>query len=97
VAELKNIRRHEVDLTFSGEPAVETFRDLAGVEHLEALPDGRTLRLVVHGDIDPIVKLAARYPLTGFVSHEPSLEDVFMRLYQDGGAAAREDTGGVAS
>jgi ABC-2 type transport system ATP-binding protein len=87
VAELKNIRRHKVDLTFASEPAADAFRDLAGVERLEALPDGRTLRLIVHGDIDPVVKTAARYPLTSFVSHEPTLEDVFLRFYQDGGDA----------
>jgi ABC-2 type transport system ATP-binding protein len=89
VAELKDIRRHEVDLTFASEPVADAFRHLAGVESLEALPDGRTLRLVVHGDIDSVVKMAARYPLTTFVSHEPSLEDVFLRFYQDEGAAAR--------
>jgi ABC-2 type transport system ATP-binding protein len=97
VAELKNIRRHAVDLTFAGEPSADAFRDLAGVERLEALPDGRTLRLIVHGDIDPVVKMAARYALTAFVSHEPSLEDVFLRFYQDEGAAAPEDVTGVAS
>ena len=32
VAELKDIRRHEVDLTFAGEPPADAFRDLAGVE-----------------------------------------------------------------
>jgi ABC-2 type transport system ATP-binding protein len=89
VAELKDIRRHEVDLTFASEPVADAFRHLAGVESLEALPDGRTLRLVVHGDIDSVVKMAARYPLTTFLSHEPSLEDVFLRFYQDEGAAAR--------
>ena len=97
VAELKNIRRHVVDLTFAGEPSADAFRDLAGVERLEALPDGRTLRLIVNGDIDPVVKMAARYALTAFVSHEPSLEDVFLRFYQNEGAAAREDVTGVAS
>jgi ABC-2 type transport system ATP-binding protein len=97
VAELKDIRRHEVDLTFASEPAADAFRDLAGVERLEALPDRRTLRLIVQGDIDPIVKMAARYHLTTFVSHEPSLEDVFLRFYLDDGAAAREDATGVAS
>ena len=97
VAELKDIKRQEVDLTFAGEPAAEAFRDLASVEHLETLADGRTLRLIVTGDIDPVVKLAARYPLVAFVSHEPSLEDVFLRFYQDDGAAAREGWPGVAS
>ena len=89
VAELKDVRRHQVELTFAGEPPVEAFRELAGVERLDALPGGRTLRLIVHGDIDPVVKVAARYPLTTFVSHEPSLEDVFVQFYQDEGGRAR--------
>jgi ABC-2 type transport system ATP-binding protein len=76
VAELKDIRRHEVDLTFRDMAPADAFRGLAGVERVEALPDGRTLRLIVHGDIDPVVKMAARYPLTTLVSYEPSLEDV---------------------
>jgi ABC-type multidrug transport system ATPase subunit len=97
VAELKDIRRHEVDLTFASEPSSDAFRNLAGVESLETLPDGRTLRLVVQGDIDPVIKMAARHHVTTFVSHEPSLEDVFLRFYQDDGAAAREDAAGVAS
>jgi len=96
VAEVKDIRRHEVDLTFATEPSADAFRDLAGVERLEALPDGRTLRLIVQGDIDPVLKMAARYHVTTFVSREPSLEDVFLRFYQ-GGSPAREDAPGVAS
>ena len=83
VAELKDIRRHQIELTFAGAPPADAFRDLAGIERLDALPDGRTLRLTIHGDIDPVVKVAARYPLTTFVSHEPSLEDVFLRFYQE--------------
>ena len=96
VAELKDIRRHELALTFAGEPSVDAFRDLTGVERVDALPDGRTLRLIVHGDIDPVLKMAARYHVTSVVSHEPSLEDVFLRFYQDDGGAAREDAAGVA-
>jgi ABC-2 type transport system ATP-binding protein len=97
VAELKNIRRHEVELTFATELSADAFKDLAGVERLEAMPDGRTLRLIVHGEIDPVLKMAARYHVITFVSHEPSLEDVFLRFYQDDGAASREDADNAAS
>jgi ABC-2 type transport system ATP-binding protein len=96
VAEVKDIRRHEVDLTFATQPSTDAFRDLAGVERLEALPDGRTLRLTVQGDIDPVLKMAARYHVTTFVSREPSLEDVFLRFYQEE-SPAPEDVPGVAS
>ena len=67
---------------------------MTGVERVDALPDGRTLRLIVQGDIDAVLKTAARYHVTTFVSHEPSLEDVFLRFYQDDGGAAREDVAG---
>jgi ABC-2 type transport system ATP-binding protein len=97
VAELKDIRRHEVDLTFAVVPPADEFRLLEGVERLDVLPDGRTLKLIVHGEIDPVVKMAARYPLTSFVSHEPRLEEVFLRFYQDEGAGPGEEGAGVAS
>jgi len=97
VAELKDIRRHKVDLTFAVVPPADEFRLLEGVERLDVLPDGRTLRLIVHGEIDPVVKVAARYPLTSFVSHEPRLEEVFLRFYQDEGAGVGDGGAGVAS
>jgi ABC-2 type transport system ATP-binding protein len=97
VAELKDIKRHEVELTFAAVPPADAFRGLDGVERVEAAPDGRTLRITVQGGIDAVVKVAAQYPLVNFVSREPSLEDIFMRYYQDEGAPGRKDTGRVVS
>jgi ABC-2 type transport system ATP-binding protein len=97
VAELKNIKRHEVELTFASAPPADAFRGLAGLERVETLPDGRTLRLTVQGGLDAVVKVAAQYPLANFVSREPSLEDIFLRYYQDEGVATRKDTGSVVS
>jgi ABC-2 type transport system ATP-binding protein len=97
VTELKAMRRYEIDLTFAGEPDADAFRAIPGLQHLDLLPDGHTLRLDVQGEIDPVIKLAARYTLVRLVSREPSLEDVFLRFYRDDGARVREDTAGVAS
>ena len=99
VADLKNIRRRDVELTFVGAPAVDAFSGLAGVEAVETLPDGRTLRLTVQGDIDPVIKMAARYSLASVVCREPSLEDVFLRFYQEAAADRKGDAdcGFVAS
>jgi ABC-2 type transport system ATP-binding protein len=97
VAELKNIRRREVELTFAGSLPADVFRVLPGVERLEPLPDGRTLRLTVQGDIDPVIKVAARYALANFVCREPSLEDVFLRFYQDETLSDRKGTASVVS
>ena len=41
----------------------------------------------------PVVKMAAQYPLANFVSREPSLEDMFLRYYQDDGVAAATGSG----
>ncbi len=91
VAELKDIKRHEVIITFANSVPLEAFKMLEGVESAEALTDGRTLRLAVSGGQDAVVKAAARYPVVTLTSHEPSLEDIFLRYYEgDGLAAARE-------
>jgi ABC-2 type transport system ATP-binding protein len=97
VAELKDIKRHEMDLTFVGVPPAEELRALPGVERLEMLLDERTVRVTVQGEIDPVIKLAARYSLANLVSREPSLEDVFLRFYQDGDASERSEKTRVVS
>src|SRR5262249_19657799 len=45
VAELKDIKRHEVVIAFADTAPAEAFRALDGVERVDALPDGHTLRL----------------------------------------------------
>ena len=97
VVELKDIKHHDVDLTFRTAPPADAFREIAGVERVEVLPDGRTLRVTIHGEIDPLIKMAARYSLANFVSREPSLEDVFLRFYQNDGESPRKDPADVVS
>lgn len=90
VAELKDIKRHEVTITFADSVAAEAFKTLAGVAEVEALPDGHTLRLAVTGELDPVVKAAAQHPVVTLTSHEPSLEDIFLRYYEGDGLAVKE-------
>ena len=90
VAELRDIKRHDVTISFVGEAPLAAFQSLDGVEQAEALPDGHTLRLSVSGGLDSVVKVAAQYPITGLTSQEPSLEEIFLRYYEDDGAAVKE-------
>jgi ABC-type multidrug transport system ATPase subunit len=95
VAELKDIKRHDVTITFAEAAPVAAFKALDGVDQVEALPDGRTLRLAVSGGLDGVIKAAAQHPILTLTSQEPSLEDIFLRYYEgDGqtasGQAARE-------
>jgi ABC-2 type transport system ATP-binding protein len=43
---------------------------------------GDVLEITVAGSLDAVVKLAARHEVVDLVSHEPSLEDVFLTYYE---------------
>ena len=88
VAELKDIRHHHIGLTFATTPPLEAFRGLNGLERVDLAPDGVTLRLVLQGSVDDLIKLAGQYPVVNIVSEEPSLEDIFLRYYRDDDAPA---------
>lgn len=90
VNELKGIKRHEVNITFSANPPIDAFKNIPGVDHVEELADGRTLRLVMSSDVDAMIKTAAQYSVIALSSHEPSLEDIFLRYYEGDGMIARE-------
>ncbi len=82
VEELKGIKRYEITITFASAVPVETFKGLEGVERVEELSGGHSLRLFIQGQIDPVIKAAACYPVIAMTSHEPSLEDIFLRYYE---------------
>jgi ABC-2 type transport system ATP-binding protein len=90
INELRDIKRHEVLITFADAVPVAAFQSLAGVDTAEALPDGHTLRLDVSGGLDAVIKAAAQHNVVTLTSHEPSLEDVFLRYYQNDGQVAKE-------
>lgn len=92
VAELKDIKRQDVTITFVAAAPIEAFKTLAGVEQVDALPDGHTLRLAVSGGLDGVIKAAAQYAIVTLTSQEPSLEEIFLRYYEGDGQAAREAT-----
>lgn len=83
VAELKDIKRHALTITFSKAVPVAAFEAIAGVEAVEALDEGRTLRITVTGELDAVIKAAANHPVMAIATHEPSLEEIFLRYYQE--------------
>ena len=90
VAEMKDIKRYEITITFGDPVPVERFRTLEGVEQVEALAGGNALRLTMQGPADAVIKAAAQHRVLSLTSHEPSLEDIFLRYYQADGQAPRE-------
>ncbi len=90
VAEVSAIKRYEITITFGDAVPVETFKTLEGVVEVEMLNQGRAVRLAMQGPADAVIKAAARYPVVSLTSHEPSLEDIFLRYYQGNGVATKE-------
>jgi ABC-2 type transport system ATP-binding protein len=89
VAALRDLRQHEVTLTFPAPVAGEVFAGLPGVRSVAT--EGNTVKLVVSGDLGAIVRAAADHNATNLVTHEQSLEDVFLRYY-NGATPAPEAT-----
>jgi ABC-2 type transport system ATP-binding protein len=92
IAELKDIKRYEVTITFATTAPAEAFKQLAGVAQVQTEADGQTLRVTVQGAADAVIKAAAQYPVVALTSHEPSLEDIFLRYYEGDGVAVKEDS-----
>ncbi|HEY7125790.1 MAG TPA: ABC transporter ATP-binding protein [Ktedonobacterales bacterium] len=90
VAELKDIKHYEVTISFVEAAPAEAFKALDGIALVEALADGHTLRLQVSGGLDTVIKAAAQYSVVTLTSHEPSLEDIFLRYYEHDGLAVKE-------
>ena len=82
VAEVTAIKRYEMTITFGTAVPVDVFKTLEGVVEVEASDQGHTLRLGMQGPADAVIKAAARYPVISVTSHEPSLEDIFLRYYE---------------
>jgi ABC-type multidrug transport system ATPase subunit len=90
MAELKDIKRYEITITFANAVPAEAFNRLSGVAQVETLADGHSLRLTMQGEADAVIKAAAQYAVITLTSHEPSLEDIFLRYYEGDGQAIKE-------
>ena len=90
VTELKDIKHHEVVIPFAEAVPAEAFQSLDGVEQVEVMAEGHTLRLAVQGGVDSVIKAAAHYSVVTLATHEPSLEDIFLRYYEGDGQVLKE-------
>ena len=84
--ELHEIRFHQVEVEFAGAVPLEAIRRAQGVDRVEA--DDHRVRFLVRGSFEPVMRALAGSQVVNVVSHEPSLEDVFLTFYRDAGEAA---------
>jgi ABC-2 type transport system ATP-binding protein len=79
VAALKAKALRRLEIRFAAPVPPELFRDLSGVR--EVRTENGTLHCTVAGGLDAVVKAAARYEVLDLISHEPSLEEIFLAYY----------------
>ena len=79
VGMLKSHAIRSLEFHFASPVPRKAFSGIPGVNDLEA--HGDVVRCTVAGPMDAVVKAAARFELVDLESHEPSLEDIFLRFY----------------
>jgi len=91
VSSLKEIHQYDVEITFAGLAEASWFK-VAGVANVAAAADEHTLQLSVQGDLRELIHIASQHNATNITTHEPTLEEVFLRFYasdQQSSALAR--------
>jgi ABC-2 type transport system ATP-binding protein len=84
IGDLADLKCHYLEISFKGKAQTDFLRSLEGVDQLEIgeTADGDTVRCIVSQEIlGSVVKHFAQYEILDFVSHEPSLENIFMDFY----------------
>ena len=79
VADITGRAYRHVTLQFAERVDPDEFRRLPGVVDLE--PDGRLIAFKATGDIDAVIKTAARHTVTDIELVRPTLEEVFLTYY----------------
>lgn len=82
VSALKDIQQHNVEISFVGPASVEWFKNVAGVVKVEQGANERILQLNVQGVLTEIIQIAGQHSATNITTHEPTLEEVFLRFYE---------------
>jgi ABC-2 type transport system ATP-binding protein len=79
IASLKSRALRYLEIHFAQAVPEREFSDLPGVRDVSTRDS--VVRCTVVGDLDAVIKAAGRYQVVNVVSHEPSLEDVFLAYY----------------
>ncbi len=84
IANLKQVRFRRMTLRLANgehaDPAV--FKALPGVS--DVTTDNGSIHFRVTGELDPVIKAAARYHVLDLAYEEPSLEEIFLTYYGEG-------------
>lgn len=79
--DLHHLRYHRVEVDFAGEVPVAAVKAVPDVEQVQV--EDHHLTCTVRGGFGPLLAALGKGEVLNLVSHEPSLEDVFLTYYQD--------------
>lgn len=88
LANLKEIRAHVLDISFHAPASAEWFIGLPGVLSAAISPNGLEAHMSVQGELPEVIQVATQHGATNIATHEPSLEEIFLRFYARGNVAA---------
>ncbi len=83
VSTLKARAVRRLEIHFAAPIADDSFSEIEGVRDVRV--DDTVLSCTVVGDLDALVKAAARAKVINVISHEPNLEEIFLTYYDQGG------------
>jgi len=79
---LKSHSVRQLEIHFARAIPTEKFSNVPGIRDI--LVQDKLLTCNVVGSLDALVKAAAQFEVINIISHEPSLEDIFMTYYNEG-------------
>ncbi|MFQ6116853.1 MAG: ATP-binding cassette domain-containing protein [Candidatus Bipolaricaulia bacterium] len=82
VEALKARALRRLEIHFATPVPQEAFADAAGVRDVTV--EDSVLRCTVVGTLDAVIKAAAQFEVVNVISHEPSLEEIFLTYYGGG-------------
>ncbi|HEV2013015.1 MAG TPA: ABC transporter ATP-binding protein [Candidatus Dormibacteraeota bacterium] len=91
LTELHKIRVHQVEIDFAGTVPLAAIRAAQGVDRVEV--NDYRVRCVVQGSFESLMRALTGATVVNFVSHEPSLEEIFLTFYRAGGPVESGETG----
>ena len=85
VASLKNRAVRRIEILFATPLDSDPFTGLESVRSSHLHDQGRVAEVLVEGEVDEVLKTAARWRVTNLISHEGDLEEAFLAYYQEPG------------
>src|SRR5713226_1203663 len=81
VSALKDIHQHDVEISFSGPASVDWFKHVESVVSVAQGADDHSVQVYVQGELTEIIRTAGQHGAKNMATHEPTLEEVFLRFY----------------